>query len=147
MNDKNENSGHYIKSYNNKNDHYDRSDNISSGVKDNVVVSHEAHTYTNKHEKQPSYNTNPNTARSRQQTTPPPTPGTTKNTGSTKRTHPLPPPLPKTKFQTGKGPRNTPSNTNQPTYASDNNQQNKTPVGCVVFIFCMAIYFMLRACS
>lgn len=144
MNDKNENSGHYIKSYHNKDDHYDRSDKISSGVKDNVVVSHEAHTYTNKHDRQPSNYTNPNTSAYRPQTTPQPTPGTTKGT---KRTHPLPPPLPKTKFQTGKGPQTTPPRTNQPTYADDNNQQKKTPIGCVVFTFCMVLYFMLRACS
>jgi hypothetical protein len=134
MNDKKENSGHYIKSYNNKDDHYDRSEKIHSDVKDDVIVSHEAHTYTNQRNNQPnSYNpSNTGPTRNRQQTTPPQPPRTFTK-GPTRPRQQTPP---------------TPPRTNQPkpTYASDNEQKKANP-GCIVFLFCVSIYMLLRACS
>lgn len=142
--DKRENSGHYIKSYGNKDDHYDKSDQIQSGVKDNVVVSHESHTYTNQHDKRtptvtPEGNRPPRTPSNQGQkqqrtrsTTPPPPPKT--NTSMT-----TPPTPPRTNTYSG---RNV-----QPTGTTNNDPQKKAPTGCIVFAFCFIIYVMIRACS
>ncbi len=144
MIDKRENSGHYIKSYNNKEDHYDRSDRISSGVKDDVIVSHEAHTYTNQRNNRPNNYNQSTTGQTRghQQNTPPPTPGSNTYGQTRGRKQTTPPPPPRTSANAPRGRQQT----TQPTYASDNEQKKANP-GCIVIAFCFVVYTLLRACS
>ena len=172
MNDKNENSGHYIKSYGNKEDHYDKSDRISSESK--TILPPLPHNYS----------------QNRQQTTPPPTPKTQRRTtpngnqrtgyqqttpngnqrststgnqrtgnqwtttNSNQRT--TPPPTPNTSNNGARGyqrttPPPTPQTNNGHFFGSqqdNSSDKTKKSFGCLAYAFmCFIIYSMIRACA
>lgn len=146
MIDKNESSGHYIKSYDNKNDHYDRSDKIHTAKiqvapSTSVAKPQNSQTASNQTDKRkealnneskkrvtqtpPPYQT---TSTSGQQQTPPPPPGNTNMGHRSVQSRPARP------------------NTQNNKKTVDQKPQSK-PSPIIITIFAFVIYLLFKACE